>query len=123
MMVSPSKFQAIIIDKKKKCHTKETLKIRDKIIKVPSSAKLLGVHIDDQLNFNFHISNICRSAANQLNARIRLKRFLSFEEKKTLINSYFYSNFNYCPLVWMFSSAKLLNRIESLQKKSPSFSI
>ena len=32
--------------------------------------------------------------------------FLNFEEKKMLINSYFYSSFNYCPLVWIFSSAK-----------------
>ena len=117
MMVNPGKFQAIIIDKKKKCHTNETLKIGDKIIKASSSVKLLGVQIDDQLNFNLHISNICRSAANQLDALIRLKLFLDFEEKKTLINSYFYSNFNYCPLVWMFSSARLLNNVEFLQKR------
>ena len=53
-----------------------------------------------------------------LNALIRLKQFLSFEAKKVLVNSYFYSNFNYCPLVWMFSSAKSLNKIESLQKRA-----
>ena len=76
----------------------------------------MGAQIDDQLNFNLHISNIFRSAANQLNALIRLKRFPAFEEKKTLINSYFYSNFSYCPLVWMFSSAKSLKKVESLQK-------
>ena len=52
---------------------------------------------------------------------IRLKRFLGFEEKKTLINSYFYSNFNYCPVVWMFSSAKSLNKVESLQKRALRF--
>ena len=121
MMVNPGKFQAIIIDKKKKCHTKETLKIGDKIIKASSSVKLLVVHIDEQLNFNLHISKICRSAANQLNALIRMKRFLAFEEKKTLINNYFYSNFNYCPLVWIFSSAKSLNKIESLQKRALRF--
>ena len=121
MMVNPGKFRAIIIDKKKKCHTNETLKIGDKIIKASSSVKLLGVQIDDQLNFNLHISNICRSAANQLNALIRLKCFLAFEEKKTLINSCFYSNFNYCPLVWMFSSAKSLNKVESLQKRALRF--
>ena len=121
MMVNPGKFQAIIIDKKKKCHTNETLKIGDKIIKASSSVKLLGVQIDDQLNFKLHISNICRSAANQLNALIRLKCFLAFAEKKTLINSYFYSNFNYCPLVWMFSSAKSLSKVESLQKRALRF--
>ena len=92
------------------------MKLGDKIIKALSSVKLLSVQIDDQLNFNLHISNICRSAANQLNALIRLKRILTFEVKKTLINSYFYSNFKYCPLIWMFSSAKSLNKVESLQK-------
>ena len=55
------------------------------------------------------------------NALIRLKRLLAFEEKKTLINSYFYSNFNYCTLVWMFSSAKSLNKVESLQKRALRF--
>ena len=35
---------------------------------------------------------------------IRLQKFFSFKEKKVLINSYFLANFNYCPLVWMFSS-------------------
>ena len=97
------------------------MKLGDKIIKASPSVNLLGVQIDDQLNFSLHVSNICRSAANQLNALIRLKRFLIFEVKKTLINSYFYSNFNYCLLVWMFSSAKSLNKVESLQKRALRF--
>ena len=114
MIVNPGTF---LIDKKKQDHTKETLEIGDKVIEASSSVKLLGVQIDNKLNFNLHITNIFRSATNQLNALIRLKQFLSFEAKKVLVNSYFYSNFNYCPLVWMFSSAKSLNKIESLKKK------
>ena len=53
IMVNPGKFEAIIIDKKKKCHTNETLKIGDKIIKASSSVKLVDVQIDDQLNLTF----------------------------------------------------------------------
>ena len=59
--------------------------------------------------------------ANQLNALIRLQKFLSFKEKKILINSYFMANFNYCPLVWMFSNAVSLKKIENLQKQALSF--
>ena len=40
MMINPGKLEAIIIDKKKKCHINETLKIEDKIIKASSSVKL-----------------------------------------------------------------------------------
>ena len=68
MIVYPSKFQSIMIDKKKQDHTKETFEIGDKVIKALPSVKLLGVQIDDKLNFNLNITNICRSPANQLNA-------------------------------------------------------
>ena len=40
MLINPGKLEAIIIDKKKKCHINETLKIGDKIIKASSSVKL-----------------------------------------------------------------------------------
>ena len=78
MIVNPGKFQSIIIDKKKHDHTKETSKIADKVIEASPSVKLLGAQIDDKLNFNLHINNICRSASNQLNVLIRLKQFLKF---------------------------------------------
>ena len=123
MIFNPGTFQSIIIDKKKQDHTKETFEIGEKVIEASPSVKLLRVQIDDKLNFNLHITNICRSAANHLNTLIRLKQFLSFEAKKVLVNSYFFSSFNYCPLVWMFSSAKSLNKIEFLQKKSTSLPI
>ena len=89
MIVNPGKFQAIILDKKKNNHTQELIKIGKNDVKVKSSVKLLGVQIDSELNFNLHIANIFRSAANQLNPLIRLKNFLGFQEKKVLINSFF----------------------------------
>ena len=93
MIVTRGKFQSIIIDKKKQDHTKETFEIGDKVIKASPLVKLLRVQIDDKLNFSLHITNICRSAANQLNVLIRFKQFLRLEAKKVLVNSYFYSNF------------------------------
>ena len=83
--------------------------------------KLLGVHIDDKLNFNEHINKICKSAGNQSNALILLKSFLGLKEKEVLINSFIYSNFNYCPLVWMLSHKKSLDKIESLHKRALRF--
>lgn len=55
-------------------------------IKAVSSVKLLGMEIDDNLNFNLHISNICKSVADQLIAMIRLKNYRSFVARKLLIN-------------------------------------
>ena len=54
--------------------------------------KLLGVHIDDKLNFNEHIK-ICKYAGNQLNALIQLKSFLGLKEKEVLVNSFYIFKF------------------------------
>ena len=37
------------------------------------------------------------------------------------MNSYIISNFNYFPLVWMFSSTQSLNKIANLQKRALRF--
>ena len=82
MIVNPGKFQVIIIDTKKRDHTNENVVIDNKQIKNVPSVELLGIQLDNKLNFSPHISNICKSAANQLNAFIRLQKFLSFKERK-----------------------------------------
>ena len=110
MIINTDKFQTIILDKKKSNLTNIPFTIDNQTIKSVPSVELLGIHLDDKLNFHLYISNICRSAANQLNALIRLKSYLSFNAKRVLINSYIIYNFNYCPLVWMFSTAKSMNK-------------
>ena len=82
-----------------------------------SSVTLPAIHLDDKLYFGFHVSNICKSAGNQLSALIRLNNFLCFEGKGVLIISYFMSIFNYFPLVWMSSHAAFLKKNENLQKR------
>ena len=88
-------------------------------IKVVSNIKMLCVHIDSKSNFNLHIDIIYKPASNQLNALVQLKRYLGYDERFALVNSFIYSSFNYCPLVWMFSSNRSLNKIENLQKRVP----
>ena len=121
MIVNPDKFQAMVLNKKRFDLTNTNFQVDNQVIKLVSSVELLGIQIDDKLNFNLYISKICKSAANQLNVLIRLKQFLSFHAKEVLINSYIISNFNYCPLVWMFSSTQSLNKIENLQKRALRF--
>ena len=81
-IVNPDKFQVIIIDKKKGDHTNENVVIDNKQIKTVPSGELLGIQLDDQLNFIPHISNICKSAANQLNALIRFHKSEVFQFQK-----------------------------------------
>ena len=104
MIANPDKFQAIVLSKKRSDLTNTKFQVDNQVMKSFSSVEFLGIQIADKLNFNLHISKICKSAANQLNALIRLKQFLCFHAKEVSINSYIISNFSYYLLVWMFSS-------------------
>ena len=58
---------------------------------------------------------------SQLNVLQRLKSFICFKEKKGLVQSFILSNFEYCPLVWYFSSSKSLQNIEKLHERALTF--
>ena len=111
MIVNPDKFQVILLDKGRSDNINIEVEIGKEKISSTSSVKLLRVDIDDKLNFNEHIK-ICKSAGNQLIALILLKSFLGLKEKEVLVNSFIYSNFNYCPLVWILSHKKSLDKLK-----------
>ena len=41
----------------------------------------------------------------------------TWSEKEAIISSFILSNFNYCPLVWHFSSCESIRKIEKIQKR------
>ena len=102
MIANPEKFHAILIMKDRAKTRGENFNVQGKMFKSEKTVKLLGIHLDYKLNFDRHISELCRKAASQLNVLKRLKRFIGFSEKKVLVQSFVYSNFDYCPLVWYF---------------------
>ena len=105
MIANPEKFKAFMLTK----HDEQTVgsEFNFSGITIYSSAKvdLLGVKLDTKLSFESHISKMCKKAAGQLNALKRLQgSVISYNTKKALAESFIISNFNYCPLVWYFST-------------------
>ena len=84
MIVNPDKFRVIFLEKRDSDNTNIKLKIGNEKIKSTSSVKLLGVHIDDKLNFNHHINKLCKSAGNQVNALRQLNHYKSTKSKSFL---------------------------------------
>ena len=100
MTANPEKFQAILLRKNQTNTSGEEINIDGKMIKSEETVKLLGITLDYRLDFDPHISNLCKKSATQLNVLKRLKVFISFKEKQILVQSFVSSNFKYCPLDW-----------------------
>ena len=77
MIVNPDKFHTILLDKiNSNLYLNKNITNDKENIKVVSNVKMLGVHIDGKLNFNFDYDIICESVSNQLNAPVRLRTYL-----------------------------------------------
>ena len=61
MQAKPDKFQAIAVGMKT-FSINLVLKLSNSEIKCEEVVKLLGIDIDYQLNFDHHVSNLCRKA-------------------------------------------------------------
>ena len=69
----------------KKTHDAITdLQLKDISIKSDNNVTLLGIHIDFMLNFNDHMSDICKKASQQLAVIQTIGRFLTKQGKLTI---------------------------------------
>ena len=99
-------------------HDPISAKVGDATIWEEDSVKLLGVIIDSQLTFNNHVKSICTKASQKLTALFRMVNLLSEVKRRLLIKTFFESQFNYCPLLWMFCDRSLNHKINRLHERS-----
>ena len=57
--------------------------------------------VDWKLNFDDHISYVCKKASGKLNASARIAAFIELCKRCILMNAFFDFQFTYWPLIWM----------------------
>ena len=74
--------------------------------------------IDSKFNFDEHVTSLCRKASQKLNALARVAQYMNLAQRSLIMNAFIFSQFGYCPLVWMFNSRKLNNRINNIHERT-----
>ena len=95
-----------------------TIKVGCETIIGQKSVKLLGIKLDNKLDFNDHITNICKKANSKLHALARVSNLMNKDKLRILMKAFIESQFPYCPLVWMFHSRTLNNKINKLHERA-----
>ena len=88
MAVNYDKFQPIIINRLGKLKDSYELLINNHKIDSENSIILLGIEIDNKLNFEKHVTALCQKAGRQLNALSRINKYIWFQEMKMLLDSF-----------------------------------
>ena len=87
-------------------------------INASKSVKLLGIKIDNNLDFNEHVSSICKKVNLKLHALARISQFMDKDKLRVLMKAFIESQFGYCPLIWTHHSRTLNNKINKLHERA-----
>ena len=99
-------------------HDQFSVTLGNEKIETTHSVELLGVTIDKNLNFTDHVSKLCKKGNQKLHAIARISKYLNEDMLKLAMKTFIQSQFNYCPLVWMFHNRTLNNKINRLHERA-----
>ena len=95
-----------------------SLNVSGSTIESSSCERLLGIFIDSNFTFEYHINRICRKTSQKLQALSRISKHISGDKKHLLFKSFIISQFNYCPIVWMCHGRGLNNKVNNLHERT-----
>ena len=76
-----------------------------------STAKSLGVHIDQNLSWECHIQSICKKIASALGAIKKIRHLIPFNVLINVYDSLIQPHFDYCNVVWSNCGIGLSDRL------------
>ena len=98
--------------------TNRKITILNKEIEEVKNVNLLGITLDNSITMTEHIKKICKQAGNKLHALARIAHFLNEDKRKFLMKTFVVSQFNYCPVIWMYCQRKSNNLINRIHERA-----
>ena len=82
--------------------SEEPLIIENINIEPEQYVKLFGILIDSNLNFTYHVDNLCKKASNQIRVLKRLSCNLDQGSRMQIFRSFILAHSKYCAIVYHF---------------------
>ena len=116
MVANPTKFQLMFLGLKGQRGLQ--LNINENKLAATDHVKLLGIELDNKLKFSSHVKTLCSKVNKNISAFSRLNMYISREQALTICNAVILSNFNYCPLIWLFCNKGAYKEIDRTHKRA-----
>ena len=113
MKVNPGKCHLLLSSK-----SPEVVSIDGIQITSSTAETLLGITIDSELNFENHLSAICNRVSRKSNTLWRIANYMALEKRRIVMKTFIESQFNYPPLIWMFHSRTINNKMNRLHERT-----
>ena len=112
MFITSAQKQALIQE------NPPALNINTTAIEISKKESLLGVTIDNTLNWSAQVEATIKKCNSQLFLLGRIKNFIDIPTRKLFFNAYILPHLDYCSTIWGNCSNELLDRVIKLQKRA-----
>ena len=113
MKANPGKCHLLFSNKSPEVVSIDGIQIRSSTV-----GTQLGITIDSELNFENHLFAICNKVSRKINALRRIANYMPLEKRRVVMKTFIESQFNYCPLIWMFHSRTVNNKTNRLHERA-----
>ena len=117
--LSEEKTELLVVgDRTHLCQVKkEPLTFGTNAVPFQTSAKYLGVHLDETLSMKKLVTSLCRSSYFRLRKKASIRPYLSDQSTAQLVSSLIFSRFDYCNSTLSGLPSSSLNRLQKVKKQ------
>ena len=100
------------------CNEPSKLVIDGSSIETNTKQVLRGITVDKDLKFDDHVNRLSKKVWQKRNVLARLASYMNIEKRRIIIKAFIESQFEYCPLVWIFLSQGINNKINQIHERA-----
>ena len=118
LLLNETKCQFMIAESSNARRDPLKINVHNKEIEEVKKVKLLGITLDNNMSMMDHIRNLCKRAGAKLSALARISPFINEQKRIILMKSFIVSQFNYCPIIWMYCQRRSNNLINKIHERA-----
>ena len=94
------------------------LQYNDMDISMTICDKILGIHVDDNVTWNFHFDFLSKMLSSYMWLLSKIRTYLSTEHRVLFYNAYMKPHLDYCSLIRSNTSNMSISKVSGLQRRS-----
>ena len=122
MVLNTEKTKVMLIMSRQKRtifgNTTLNLQHNDIDICMTSCDKILGIHVDHNLNWHNHFKFLSKKISSYLWLLSKIRTYVSIDHRLLFYNAYIKPHFDYCSMIWSNSSNVNINKVTKLQRRA-----
>jgi hypothetical protein len=122
MQINTDKTKVMFIStqQKRRCFENDQISLFYKDFKIDQSSceKILGVHFQNDLKWDFHVKAICKKISSYIWLLSKIKDFLPINYRTLFYKAYIQPHLDYCSILWGNTVTRNIKMILKLQKRA-----